>query len=61
MVKMFAAMGFGALIASLGQGLPVQLSNPVKSIDWSARFGVEISTARGTVIDTSGRFNQRRL
>jgi monoamine oxidase len=48
-VDNFCRQGFGALIASLGQGLPVQLSNPVKSIDWSARFGVEIRTARGTV------------
>ena len=32
-VDTFCRQGFGALIANLGQGLPVQLSNPVRFID----------------------------
>jgi monoamine oxidase len=46
-VDTFCRQGFGALIANLGQGLPVQLSNPVRSIDYNARSGVEIRTTRG--------------
>jgi monoamine oxidase len=46
-IDSFCRQGFGALIASLGQGLPVQMSNPVRSIDYNARAGVEIRTARG--------------
>jgi monoamine oxidase len=48
-VDTFCRQGFGALIANLGQGLPVQLSNPVRSIDYNARSGVEIRTTRGTL------------
>jgi monoamine oxidase len=46
-IDSFCRQGFGALIASLGQGLPVQMSNPVRSIDYNARAGIEIRTARG--------------
>jgi monoamine oxidase len=46
-VDTFCKQGFGALLANLAQGLPVQMSNPVRSIDWSARNGVEMKTARG--------------
>jgi monoamine oxidase len=46
-IDSFCRQGFGALIASLGQGLPVQMSNPVRFIDYNARAGVEIRTARG--------------
>jgi monoamine oxidase len=46
-IDSFCRQGFGALIATLGQGLPVQMSNPVRSIDYNARAGVEIRTARG--------------
>jgi monoamine oxidase len=49
-VDTFCKQGFGALIANLGQGLPVQFSNPVRFIDWSNRSGVEIRTARGTMM-----------
>jgi monoamine oxidase len=48
-VDQFCRQGFGALIANLAQGLPVQLSNPVKAIDLSGRAYVEIRTARGTI------------
>ncbi len=48
-VDTFCRQGFGALIVNLGQGLPVQLSNPVRSIDYNARNGIEIRTARGTL------------
>jgi monoamine oxidase len=41
--------GFGALLAKLAAGLPVELSNPVTRISWGARSGlVEVETARGT-------------
>jgi monoamine oxidase len=40
--------GFGALLAKLAGGLPVELSNPVTRISWGARSGnVEVETARG--------------
>jgi hypothetical protein len=48
-VDQFCRQGFGALVANLGQGLPVQLSNPVKAIDLSGRAYVEIRTTRGTI------------
>jgi monoamine oxidase len=48
-VDTFCRQGFGALIAALAQGLPVQMSTPVRFIDWSARNGVEIKTARGAM------------
>jgi monoamine oxidase len=43
----FCRQGFGALIAKLGDGLPVDLSNPATRIDWGARNGVDIDTAKG--------------
>ena len=43
----FCRQGLGALIARLGDGLPVQLSNPATRIDWSERSYIEIRTARG--------------
>ena len=40
--------GFGALLAKLAAGIPVELSNPVTRISWGARGGeVEVETARG--------------
>ena len=45
-VDSFCRQGLGALIASFGQGLPVQLSNPVRFIDYNARAGIEVRTAR---------------
>jgi len=40
--------GFGALLAKLAGGLPVELSNPVTRISWGARSGsVEVETTRG--------------
>jgi monoamine oxidase len=45
----FCRQGFGTLIAKLGDGLPVALSNPVRRIDWSGRLGVEIETAKGRI------------
>jgi monoamine oxidase len=43
----FCRQGFGALIAKLGEDVPVQLSNPASRIDWGVRNGVEIDTAMG--------------
>jgi monoamine oxidase len=43
----FCRQGFGAVIAKLGAGLPVDMSNPVTRIDWGARNGIDIDTAKG--------------
>jgi monoamine oxidase len=41
--------GFGALLAKLAGGIPVELSNPVTRISWGARAGgVDVETIRGT-------------
>lgn len=41
-------VGYGGLIAAMGQGLPILLSTPVQSVDWrDGRIAVE--TKRGTV------------
>jgi monoamine oxidase len=42
----FCRQGFGALLAKLAQGLPVQLSTPVTRIDWVGG-PLEVQTARG--------------
>ena len=44
---MFCRQGLGALIAGMAEGLQVQLSAPVKSIDY--RRGVSVETAKGTL------------
>ena len=43
----FCKQGFGALLASLAQGLNVQLTTPAKSID--TRRGISVDTAKGTI------------
>ncbi len=43
----FAKQGLGALLASLAQGLTVQLSTPATSID--TRGGISVTTAKGTI------------
>jgi monoamine oxidase len=47
---MFCREGFGALIAKLADGLPVQLSRPASLIDWSERNRIEIRTAKGPLV-----------
>jgi monoamine oxidase len=47
-VDAFCRQGFGALLAKLGGGLPVELSTPVSHIDLWGR-GVAIETARGRI------------
>jgi monoamine oxidase len=50
-VDAFCPQGFGALIAKLAEGVPVQLANPVTRIDLNSRGGnVEIETARGRIV-----------
>jgi len=40
--------GFGALLAKLAAGIPVELSNPVTRISWGAKGGgVDVDTMRG--------------
>lgn len=43
----FCKQGFGALLATLGQGLNVQLSTPAKTID--TRSAIAVETAKGTI------------
>jgi monoamine oxidase len=43
----FCRQGFGALLAALAEGVTVQLSTPVKSID--TRRGLTVETAKGTL------------
>src|SRR5579864_1358774 len=43
----FCRQGFGALLAALAEGVTVQLSTPVKSID--TRRSLTVETARGTL------------
>jgi hypothetical protein len=43
----FCKQGFGALLASLGQGLTVQLATPAKTID--TRSGITVETAKGSI------------
>lgn len=40
--------GYGALVAKLGEAIPVKLSTPVTAIDWSGD-GVRVETADGTI------------
>src|SRR6202012_3223568 len=44
---MFCRQGLGALVAVMADGLQLQLSTPVKSIDY--RRGVSVETAKGTL------------
>ena len=41
--------GYGKLVARYGEGLPIRLSTPVTSIDWSGE-GVQVSTAASGTI-----------
>jgi hypothetical protein len=45
----FCRQGLGALMAKLGEGLPIQLSNPASRIEWGGgpRAGLDIDTAQG--------------
>ncbi len=44
----FVAEGLGTLVATLADGLPISLSNPVKAIDYSGP-GVKVETVNGTI------------
>ncbi len=48
-VDTFCRQGFGALIAKLAEGLPVQLANPVKRIDWSERARIDVEAVKGRI------------
>ena len=48
-VDAYCRQGFGALLAKLAEGLPVQLSAPVKEINAHGRARVEVETAKGTL------------
>jgi monoamine oxidase len=44
----FSKQGFGALVARWGADVPVELSTPVRRIDWSGKQ-IVVETARGNV------------
>ena len=46
----FCRQGLGALVAKLATGLPVQLGNPVRRIEWGGRRAIEVVTAQGRLI-----------
>ncbi|HEY6255890.1 MAG TPA: FAD-dependent oxidoreductase, partial [Xanthobacteraceae bacterium] len=46
-IDLLCRQGFGALLAKIAGGIPVELANPVTRISWGAR-GVNVETARGT-------------
>jgi len=48
-IDTYCRQGLGALLAKLGEGLPIQLSAPVMQIDAYSRSGVEIATGKGRV------------
>jgi monoamine oxidase len=48
-VGAYCRQGFGALLAKLAEGLPVQLSTPVKQINTWTRGRVEVQTEKGTL------------
>jgi glycine/D-amino acid oxidase-like deaminating enzyme len=47
-VDAFCRQGFGTLLASLAQGVPVELSTPATAID--LRRSVEVETPKGTIV-----------
>lgn len=48
-IDTYCRQGFGALLAKLAEGLPVQVATPVTQIDSWGRASVELATARGRV------------
>jgi len=45
-IAAFCRQGYGTLLARLGAGLPLYLSDPVTKLDWD-RSGVDVFTAKG--------------
>lgn len=52
-IDAFCRQGFGALLAKLAVGLPVQLATPVTTIEWGRRVGVDVITAQGRLVAAS--------
>jgi monoamine oxidase len=48
-IDAFCRQGFGALLAKLAQGVPVELSAPVTEVDTYSRSGIEIVSAKGRI------------
>jgi len=46
-VDLLCRQGFGAMLAKLASGIPVELSNPVTHVSWSPRGRVDVETAHG--------------
>jgi len=49
----FCRQGYGALLAKLAEGIPVEMDSPVTAVDTSRGARVEATTPRGTI---SGRY-----
>src|SRR5438067_3667813 len=45
--SVFCRQGLGALLARLATGLPIQLSTPVKEIEWWSRRRIVVQTTKG--------------
>jgi monoamine oxidase len=45
----FCRQGYGALLANLAGGLPIQLGAPATRIDWGIRAGVDVESERGRI------------
>jgi monoamine oxidase len=48
-VDVLCRQGFGAVLAKLAAGLPVELSTPVTRIAWGQRGALEVGTERGEI------------
>jgi monoamine oxidase len=48
-VDVLCRQGFGAVLAKLAAGIPVELSTPVTRVGWGPRGSVEVATERGEI------------
>ncbi|HVG51722.1 MAG TPA: NAD(P)/FAD-dependent oxidoreductase [Xanthobacteraceae bacterium] len=46
-IDAFCRIGYGAMLAKLGEGLEIATATPVTRINWAAKGGVEVETSRG--------------
>ena len=52
-IAAFCRQGYGALLAKLAEGIPVEMDSPITAVDTSRGARVEATTPRGTI---SGRY-----
>lgn len=48
-IAAFCRQGYGALLAKLAEGIPVEMDSPITAVDTSRGARVEATTARGTI------------